>query len=434
MLLRPVANPPNPYLSEHRELLEPAPLAAFEVYEEHAKSILAENDSPDIPFRWSVNPYRGCQHACAYCYARTTHEYLNMGAGTDFDTRLVAKVNAPELLAAAFSKRAWSRDSVCFSGVTDCYQPIEATYQLTRRCLEVCVDYANPVSIITKSCLVVRDADLLRRLDESVRTGMLPGALPLGATPADGEPSNAMPKRSAGMPVAHKQVGNPDKPGVRIFISIPFADDAMGKLIEPQAATITRRFDAVRRLREAGLSVGVMVAPIIPGLNDREIPAVLRRAADAGACSAAYIALRLPRNVAPVFLSRLHEALPLRADRVEARIREMRGGKLNDTRFGNRMRGDGPYWENIRSLFEVSAARYGLEKVKRGADASPTGADDYDMDRANPSAARSGCGRGCGSPAHSKKFKQSLPLVQAPAAGTRRRDAGQMTFNFDGST
>lgn len=316
MTLRLIANPPNPYLSEHREWLGPAPPVDIEVYEERAKSILSENDSPDIGFRWSVNPYRGCQHACAYCYARPTHEYLSMGAGTDFDTKLIAKVNAPELLRRAFSKPAWERESVCFSGVTDCYQPIEAVYRLTRQCLEVCLEFRNRVSIITKSYLIMRDAELLAQLHRAT--------------------------------------------GAVVYQSIAFADDKIAKLIEPHAPPPSRRFDAMKKLREAGVAIGVMVAPIIPGLNDREIPEILARAGELGAKSAGYTPLRLSGSVAKVFMERIKEAMPLRAARIEARIREMRGGGLNDSRFGHRMRGNGEYWDSIQALFRISAERAGI--------------------------------------------------------------------------
>ncbi len=319
-MLRPVANPPNPYLSEHREWLEPPPAAQVEVYEESARSILSENDSPDIPFRWSINPYRGCQHACAYCYARPTHEYLGLGAGTDFDTRLIAKINAPQLLKQAFEKRAWQGESICFSGVTDCYQPIEASYGLTRGCLEVCLAFRNPASIITKGCLVLRDAELLAELNRLTKA--------------------------------------------RVYQSIAFCDDETARLIEPQAPPPSKRFDVMRRLRDAGVPVGIMVAPIIPGLNDSQIPEILSRAAEAGAVSAAYTSLRLPRNVAPVFLERVRAAMPLRADRIEARIREMRDGELTDSAFGRRMSGDGRYWENIQSLFRISAEKCGIQPHK----------------------------------------------------------------------
>jgi len=318
MRLRPVDNPPNPYESRYAEWLEPPPPARLEVYEESAGSILSENDSPDLPFRWSVNPYRGCQHACAYCYARPYHEYLGHGAGTDFDTKIVVKKNAPALLADAFRKPKWQGESVTFSGITDCYQPLEASYELTRQCLEVCLEFRNPATIVTKGFLVVRDAELLARLHGVA--------------------------------------------GCRVMVSIPFADAETAKRIEPQAAPPARRFEIIRRLSEEGVPVDVMVAPIIPGLNDSDIPKVLEQAAAAGARSAGYTALRLPGNVKDVFLSRLREELPLRADRVIHRIREIRGGAMNDSRFGNRMRGDGVYWESIRGLFAISKKRFGLDK------------------------------------------------------------------------
>ena len=318
-----IDNPPNPYLSEHRDWLEPPPVTQVEVYEETARSILSENDSPDIPFRWSVNPYRGCQHACAYCYARPGHEYLGLGAGSDFDTKLIAKTNAPALLRSALSKRGWAHERICFSGVTDCYQPIEAVYRLTRSCLHVCLEFRNRVSIITKSRLVMRDIDILAQLQH------------------------------AG--------------GASVYQSIPFADDMTAKLIEPQAPPPSKRFEAMRSLTDAGIPVGVMVAPIIPGLNDSQIPDILRRAAEAGATSAGYAALHLPGNAAPVFLARLREAMPGKAAKIESRIREMRHGQLNDSRFGRRMTGEGEYWQNIKSLFRLSAQRCGLSGTNREA-------------------------------------------------------------------
>lgn len=316
MRLKPVSNPPNPYLTEHAEWLEPPPLAKVEVYEETAQSILTRNDSPDIPFRWSVNPYRGCQHACAYCYARPYHEYLGYGAGTDFDTRLVVKMNAPQLLRREFGRSGWTFEPITFSGITDCYQPIEACYRVTRKCLEVCAAYRNPASIVTKSCLVARDVDVLAEL--------------------------------------HRRAA------VRVYVSIPFIDAELCGKIEPQAPPPQRRLDVVQRLRAAGLTVGVMVAPIIPGLNDDQIAEILRQAADAGATCASYTALRLPGSVEAVFLERLAAAVPLRAQRVINRIKDMRGGKLSESQFGKRMRGEGVYWDSIRDLFEMARDRFGL--------------------------------------------------------------------------
>lgn len=318
MRLRLVENPPNPYLSQHAEWLEPPPLSRMEIYEETSGSVLSRNDSPDLPFTWSVNPYRGCQHACAYCYARPYHEYLGMGAGTDFETKLIVKTNAADLLAREFRKKSWKRECVNFSGITDCYQPIEASYGITRACLEVCLDFSNPVTVVTKGFLVVRDADLLARLNSVA--------------------------------------------GATVCISIPFADEEIARLIEPLAPPPERRFEAVRRLSKAGVPVYVFVAPIIPGLNDRDIPKILEQAASAGARHASYTVLRLPGSVENVFVSRLREAMPLRAERVLARIRDIRGGALNESRFGKRMRGGGTYWESIRNLFAISLERYGFDK------------------------------------------------------------------------
>lgn len=316
-MLCPIDNPPNPYLSQHAEWLEPPPPARVEVYEERSGSVLTENDSPDLPFRWTVNPYRGCQHACAYCYARPYHEYLGLGAGTDFDTKIIVKTNAPQRLDAALLKKSWKRELVVFSGITDCYQPLEAAYGLTRQCLEVCLARQTPASVITKSYLVIRDIDLLGELQ----------------------------KRHGGS----------------VHLSIPFADDGMSRLIEPHAPTGSRRFEAARRMADAGLRVTVMIAPLIPGLNDREVPELVRRAAESGAKAVRLLPLRLAGNVRPVFLSRLKAALPLRAARVEARLREIRGGRITESRFGERFRGSGTYWESIRRLFEISRQKFGMD-------------------------------------------------------------------------
>lgn len=319
--MRRVLNPPNPFDRYSVEWLGEPPPAPVEVYEESARSILATNDSPDIPFRWSVNPYRGCQHACAYCYARRTHEYLGYGAGTDFDTRIVAKINAPELLADALARPRWRREMIAFSGVTDCYQPVEAVYQLTRRCLEVCRDRANPIGVVTKSYLVTRDIDILADL-------------------------------------ARRDLA-------RVYISIPIADEAMARAIEPHAPRPSRRLDAIKALSDAGVPTGVMVAPIIPGLSDRGIATVLEHAAKRGARYAGFIPLRLPGAVREVFFERLAKAAPEAVRRVEARIRDLRGGRLNDPRYGERMRGAGPYWDAVHALFQKTASRVGLDTHHR---------------------------------------------------------------------
>ena len=313
----PLANPVHRWQREHVEY-EPgeAPEVGLEIYEDQTQEILSANDSPDLSFRYSINPYRGCAHGCVYCYARPSHEYLGFGSGTDFERRLVIKPRAPELLAEAFEKKSWRGELLVLSGNTDCYQPLESSYGLTRACIAVCVEYRNPLHVITKSTLVERDADLLAELA------------------AQGSAS--------------------------VTITIPFWDAATARALEPLVPTPKRRIETVRRLRERGIPVSVNIAPLIPGLSDRDIVHILEAAADAGAVSAAMIPLRLPGSVEPVFVERLREALPLSAEKVLARVREMRGGQLNDPRFGNRMRGEGPYIEAVRLLFDQTARRLGL--------------------------------------------------------------------------
>jgi len=327
--LRPLENPPNPWATTDVEYLDgEAPAARLEVYEDHSRGILSHNDSPDVGFAWSVNPYRGCFHACAYCYARPSHEYLSFGAGTDFERKIVVKKHAARLLREAFDAPKWKGELVSFSGITDCYQPLEATYRLTRACLEACTAYRNPAGIITKAPLVERDIDVLQDLAR----------------------------------VAH----------VSISVSVPFWDEAKARAIEPFVTTPSRRVRTIERLARAGLRVGVMVAPIIPGLNDEDIGEVLRAARDAGATYAATTLLRLPGPVKDVFEDRLRAALPLRADRVLRRIRETRGGKMNDSRFGVRGKGEGPYAEAIGTLFAQTAQRLGLLTRSEPADVPNT--------------------------------------------------------------
>jgi DNA repair photolyase len=319
--VRPVAisNPPNPWASTEVEYLPElgAPEMKLEVFVDGTRNILAKNDSPDVGFTWSVNPYRGCFHGCAYCYARPSHEYLSFGAGTDFERKIVIKPNAPTLLRAAFAKKSWRRETVVFSGVTDCYQPLEASYRLTRGCLEVCVERANPAAIITKSALVERDADVLAELGRVAAS--------------------------------------------HVTVSIPFWDADRARAIEPYVPTPARRLRIVETLAKAGISVGVNVAPIIPGLNDQDIPKILAAAREAGARSAGHVMLRLPGPVKTVFEERLRAALPLTADRVLHRVRETRGGKLYDSRFGVRGRGEGTYADAIHALFESAAGRAGFK-------------------------------------------------------------------------
>lgn len=323
---RAIANPPNPWSTNEVDYLGEAPAARLEVYEDHAREILSHNDSPDVGFSFSVNPYRGCMHACAYCYARPSHEYLSFGAGTDFETKIAVKPDAPKLLRAAFERPSWKGELIVFSGVTDCYQPLEASLRLTRQCLEVCLEYRNPIAIITKAPLIERDLDLLQQLARDAS--------------------------------AH------------VSVSIPFWNQDTARAIEPYVATPRRRIQTLERLALAGVSAGVNVAPIIPGLNDEDIASILKAAKDAGAVNAAYVLLRLPGSVKAVFDERLRATMPARAERVFHRIRETRGGNLYDSRFGVRGRGEGLYAETIKSLFETTARRLGLQLGHGGEKAS----------------------------------------------------------------
>jgi DNA repair photolyase len=471
-MLKPISNPPNPWDSTHVEYLGEPPEAALEVFEEKSRSILAENESPDVGFRWSLNPYRGCFHACSYCqsadtsilmangrtsaladirigdeiygtvrvgrqrllektyvlnhwrrqdsayrvrlqngielvasaehrfltargwrsvavgqkkrreqshlspesvllgvgsnpdralkedapyrvksieplgavplydittgtgdfiangvvshncYARTSHEYLGFGAGTDFDRKIVVKVNAAELLRQQLLKRSWEGETIVFSGNTDCYQPLEAVYGLTRRCLEVCAEFRNPIAIITKGALVRRDVELLARMARET--------------------------------------------SVFVSLSIPFSDDVMSRAIEPNASLPSQRIETLRLLSEAGIRTGVGVAPVIPGLNDSQISAVLERARAAGATSAFMTLVRLAGQTLPVFRERLEQAFPDRAAKIWSAIRQVRGGKLNESEFGARMHGVGPRWAAIRSLFDVECRRLGFNEERTG--------------------------------------------------------------------
>lgn len=293
-----------------------APTQPLEVHEDRSRTLLSRNDSPDLSFRWTVNPYRGCMHACAYCYARPSHEYLSFGAGTDFDRKIVIKPEAPTLLREAFDKRSWKGELVVMSGVTDCYQPLESTYRLTRQCLEVCAEYKNPVAVITKSPLVERDVDVLLRLHEVTR--------------------------------------------VHVAVSVPFWNETNCRAIEPFVTTPSRRIKIIERLAAAGVPVSVNVAPIIPGLSDEDMPTILEAAAAAGAKRAHYVLLRLPGPVKKVFEERLRAALPQRAEKVLARLREAHGGKLYDSAFGSRGVGEGPYADMIGKLFRTTCERLGM--------------------------------------------------------------------------
>jgi len=312
---RRLHNPPNPFANTEIDWDVPVD-TKLEVFEERAKSIVAENRSPDIGFRYSVNPYRGCSHGCIYCYARPSHQYLGFGAGTDFDQKLVVKVNAPELLERRLKRRSWAREPIAFSGNTDCYQPLEASYELTRRCLEVCLAAHTPVVLITKGTLIRRDIPLLSELASRV--------------------------------------------GCHVHVSIAFADDAVRRTFDPYAPPVNARFETVRQLAEAGVPVGVGVAPVLPGINDAMIPEILTRARDAGARTAFMTLTRLPAEVRPYFLEKVRAELPTMAAKVENGIRDLRGGAINEPRFGRRMRGVGPRWQVIEQLFQLNMEKLGL--------------------------------------------------------------------------
>ncbi len=317
-MVKLVSNPPNPWESTYREWIGEPPEAKLEIFEEEPRTILAENESPDVGFRWSLNPYRGCFHACSYCYSRTSHEYLGFGAGTDFDRKIVVKVNAPRLLRREIARRSWKGETIIFSGNTDCYQPLEAVYELTRRCLEVCAEFRNPAAIITKGALVRRDVELLTRMSREC--------------------------------------------SVSVSLSIPIGDDEMSRAIEPNASLPSQRFETLRILSDAGLRTGVGVAPVIPGLNDSQISSVLERARAAGATSAFMTLVRLAGQTLPVFRERLAQAFPNRASKIWNAIRDVRGGKLNESEFHARMRGLGPRWQAIHDLFDVECRRLGLNE------------------------------------------------------------------------
>ncbi len=283
-----------------------------------SRSILAYNDSPDVGFDVGINPYRGCEHACAYCYARPTHEYLGFSAGLDFETKILVKLEAPALLRKALSAPRWKPQVIGLSGNTDAYQPAERRLRITRRCLEVLTDFRNPVGIVTKSYLVCRDVDLLSELSE------------------------------------HRAVA--------VVVSVTSLRREIQAVMEPRASTPARRLGAIRVLADAGIPVGVNVAPIVPGLTDHELPDILEAAADAGATFAGYILLRLPHGVKDIFSEWLGQHFPDRRDKVLNRVRELRGGRLYDGRFDVRGRGDGPWAQHLQSLFRVTRNRVGLNR------------------------------------------------------------------------
>ena len=314
-------NPPNRFASlfyvRDQDWTDPDdPAPTTQCLRDTSQSIIARNDSPDVGFDTSVNPYRGCEHGCIYCFARPTHEYLGFSAGLDFETKILVKEDAPVLLRKQLTSPRWKPQVIAMSGVTDPYQPLERRLQLTRGCLEVLAEFRNPVAIITKNHLVTRDGDLLGELA----------------------------RWEAAV----------------VCVSITTLDSALARVMEPRASHPQHRLAAIETLARAGVPVGVMVAPVIPGLNDHELPAIITAAARAGARFAGHGFLRLPHGVGPLFEQWLSQHAPTRKDKVLKRLREMHGGKLNDSRFGMRMRAEGLFAEQITGLFNIARRKAGL--------------------------------------------------------------------------
>lgn len=312
--MRYIQNPLNPYHKYDAEFLGEPLNVKLEVFEETAtRTIVTKNNSPDVGFKYSINCYRGCQHGCTYCFARPYHEYLGYGAGTDFETKIVVKVNAPTLLRRELGKKSLRGEAMSFSFTTDPYLPLEANYELTRKCLQICREFGNPVGIVTKSPLVVRDLDVLTELDATV------------------------------------------------YFSIPFLTLEKSKLFEPYAPKPELRFEAMKKLSDNAVNVGIAVAPIIPTYNDSDIPALLQKARDCGATQAFMTMLRLPtESLQTYFVSRLEEKAPTKSVKILNQIRRERGGKLNNSEFGNRMCGKTEQWRLTEKLFELHYRRLGF--------------------------------------------------------------------------
>jgi DNA repair photolyase len=318
--------PANPYLRVQTqadyEQIEPADeyldqlgRPPTEYIADQSQSIVTENDSPDVGFRYSVNPYRGCSHGCSYCYARPTHEYFGLSAGLDFETKVFVKYHAAELLREFLARPSWKPETIAFSGVTDCYQPAERQFKITRACMAVAAECRQPVGVITKNALVVRDMDLLTEL------------------------------------AAHK--------AVHVSLSITSLDPQLARRMEPRTSAPEARLRAIRELSAAGIPTSVMAAPIIPGLNDSEMPAILAAAREAGASGAGYVLLKLATTVRDVFMDWLERTYPDRLPRIETLIRSTRAGRLNDSQFGRRQRGTGPVADLIADTFDVWTTKLG---------------------------------------------------------------------------
>src|SRR3954470_9906266 len=316
-------NPPNRFERLHVEAdpdcpEDERPNPRTEFYFDSTESLLTKNDSPDVGFMYGLNSYRGCEHGCAYCFARPYHEYLGWSSGLDFETKIMVKLRAPELLRRELSARRWQAQPIAMSGATDCYQPAERQFRLTRRCLEVCAELRHPIFIITKNALVTRDLDVLSEL-------------------------------------ARYHC-------IAVHVSVTTLDPELGGKMEPRASRPAARLRAIHELSAAGIAVGVMVAPIIPGLTEHEMPAILEAAAAAGAKRAGYVLLRLPFAVKDVFTQWLDDHFPGKKARILDRLRTLGGGKLYSSDWGKRMTGEGIFAEQMRSMFDVTARRAGLNQ------------------------------------------------------------------------
>ena len=302
----------NSYVHEHTEALdEPwVPNGHTQVFEEHPKKIVSESSSPDLPHMFSINPYQGCEHGCIYCYARNSHEYYGYSAGLDFERKIIVKRTAPQLLREYFNKKRYKPEVIFLSGNTDCYQPLERKLNITRGLLEVFLQYKNPVSIITKNNVILRDLDLLTEL------------------------------------ARHNLV--------HVSISLTTLDEQLRQKLEPRTITASGRLSVIEKLSQHNIPVRVMAAPIIPGLNSKEIPTIVKAAADRGALDAAYTMVRLNGAVGDIFTDWSAKAFPLKADKVLAQIAECHGGQLNDSRYGTRMTGEGKIAESIKQLFTLA--------------------------------------------------------------------------------
>jgi len=318
-------NPPNRFERLHVEPDPDAPPGErphprTQFFYDSTQTILTKNDSPDVGFTHGINAYRGCEHGCAYCFARPYHEYLGWSSGLDFETKIMVKLRAPELLRHELAGRAWRAQPIAMSGATDCYQPAERQFKLTRGILEVCAELRHPIFIITKNALVTRDLDLLASLAQ------------------------------------YQCIG--------VHISVTTLDSDLAGKLEPRASRPQARLRAIKELSAAGIPVGVMVAPVIPGLTDHEMPAILEAAAEAGAKRAGYVLLRLPFAVKEVFERWLADHAPTKQARILDRLRTMRGGKLYDSDWGKRMKGEGIFAEQLRAMFEVATRRAGLNQAE----------------------------------------------------------------------